>query len=81
MSEGRSTPGRNQIAADESGDESKLVTFGELFDVKLGGVTGDSDYFLLTESRRRQLRLPERVCTPVLTRAKQLIHSPVLRSD
>jgi hypothetical protein len=51
---------------------SSEVTFADLFDVKLGGVTGDSHYFLLTETRRRELQLPERACTPVVSRAAQL---------
>jgi adenine-specific DNA-methyltransferase len=51
---------------------SSAVMFGSLFDVKLGGVTGDSHYFLLTDARRRELELPERVCTPVVSKAGQL---------
>jgi adenine-specific DNA-methyltransferase len=56
---------------------SSETILGDLFDVKLGGVTGDSDYFLLTDARRRELHLPARVCTPVVSKAGQLEASTI----
>ena len=46
---------------------------GDLISVRLGTVTGDSSYFLLTESRRQELQLPISAVRPVLSRAKHLI--------
>ncbi len=45
---------------------------GDIIDVRLGGVTGDSKYFLMTEDQRLERLIPEEACQPVLTRAKQL---------
>jgi adenine-specific DNA-methyltransferase len=45
---------------------------GDLLNIRLGIVTGDSSYFLLSESRRRELRLPIAAVKPVLSRAKHL---------
>jgi hypothetical protein len=58
-----------------------ITTFGDLFDIKLGGVTGDSRYFLLTEDRRRELGLPERICTPVISKASHLQTPAIYRTD
>jgi len=53
---------------------------GDLFDVRLGGVTGDAQYFLLTDLQRCEFRLPERTCTPVLSKASQLTAALVTKS-
>lgn len=44
--------------------------------IGLGGVTGDSKYFLLSDEKRQELGLPRQALRPVLSRAKHLI-SPV----
>jgi hypothetical protein len=49
----------------------------DLISIRLGTVTGDSSYFLLSESRRRELRLPLAAVKPVVSRAKHLI-SPII---
>lgn len=41
--------------------------------IRLGIVTGDTSYFLLTEQRRRELRLPLGSVQPVLSRARHLV--------
>jgi adenine-specific DNA-methyltransferase len=43
-----------------------------VFHVRLGGVTGDAGFFLLTESKRKELGIPRRACRPVLSKAKHL---------
>ena len=43
-----------------------------LFQVRLGAVTGDAKYFLLSEKRRQELGLPLSSVVPVVTRAKHL---------
>jgi adenine-specific DNA-methyltransferase len=45
---------------------------GSICSIVLGGVTGDADYFLLTESERRKLGLPITSVRPVVTRARHL---------
>jgi hypothetical protein len=38
----------------------------------IGAVTGDVEYFLLTDERRKELRIPVEACRPVLSRARHL---------
>ena len=45
----------------------------EIMDVRIGAVTGDSGYFLLTEAERIESGLPRSSVRPVLTRCRQLI--------
>ena len=44
--------------------------------IRLGGVTGHASFFLMTEERRRTLRLPTVACTPVLSKARHLRFAP-----
>ena len=53
---------------------------GDLFQVRLGAVTGDANFFLLTEERRQELDLPESCLTPVVTRARHLTASSIRKS-
>lgn len=48
-------------------------TLADIVDLRLGGVTGDADYFLLTERRRNELGLPINAMRPVLSKASHLI--------
>lgn len=50
----------------------KTLSFNEVADVRLGGVTGDSKFFLLTEKERELHNLPTQACTPVISRARHL---------
>jgi adenine-specific DNA-methyltransferase len=49
-----------------------VIRFGDVARVRIGGVTGDSTYFLLTERQRAHLGLPHADVRPVLTRARHL---------
>jgi adenine-specific DNA-methyltransferase len=62
-------PRANSQSAQDCG---KLVRFGDICQVRIGGVTGDVDYFLMTEVRRRSLGLNRDHVLPVLTRARHL---------
>jgi adenine-specific DNA-methyltransferase len=42
---------------------------GELIDIPIGAVCGDARYFLLTETERRERKLPVSACVPVLSRS------------
>ncbi len=48
------------------------ATFGDLATIRVGGVTGDAGFFLLTESKRKAAGLPLQACTPVLSRSRHL---------
>jgi adenine-specific DNA-methyltransferase len=53
---------------------------GDLFQVRLGAVTGDANYFLLTEERRHELGLPESCLIPVVTGARHLTAPSIRKS-
>lgn len=54
---------------------------GDVLDIRLGGVTGDADYFLLTEAERIERRLPVESVRPVLSKARHLIAGQITRSE
>ena len=45
---------------------------GDLIEIPIGAVTGDSKFFLLTNAERLSRGLPSAACVPVLTRAAHL---------
>jgi adenine-specific DNA-methyltransferase len=45
----------------------------DILDIRLGGVTGDSEYFLLTERKRLRLGLPVGCLRPVVSKARHLV--------
>jgi adenine-specific DNA-methyltransferase len=61
-------------AAAEPGLQPKTrhTKLGELVKIRIGAVTGDSGYFLLTEQERRNRNIPVRCCVKVLTRSSHL---------
>lgn len=48
------------------------IALGQVLEIRLGGVTGDSHYFLLTEEERKARKLPEEAFVPVLSKAQHL---------
>jgi hypothetical protein len=48
------------------------TTLGDVATIRLGGVTGDARFFLLTESERKAAALPSQACMPVLSRSRHL---------
>ncbi len=52
--------------------ERQVRRFDEAFDLKIGAVTGDAHYFLLTEQERSAHGLPIEALRPCLTRARHL---------
>jgi adenine-specific DNA-methyltransferase len=62
-----------------TGCVTKKILLGSLCNIRIGAVTGDSDYFLLTEDERLASRLPEKACVPVLSRARHLFHPYITR--
>jgi hypothetical protein len=51
------------------------VSVGDILEVRLGGVTGDADFFLLTETERCARRLPVVCLRPVLSKARHLVRA------
>lgn len=64
-----------------SKETPQSVSLGDVCDVRIGCVTGDSDYFLMNEERRKTLQLPAKALIPVLTRARHLLKARTGRGD
>lgn len=58
-----------------------LVRFGDIARVRIGAVTGETAYFLFTESQRIKADLSPADMRPVLTRARHLTAATVTRAD
>jgi hypothetical protein len=56
------------------------VELGEVLEVGLGCVTGDSRFFLLSEEERKRKGLPISACRPVLAKARHLIAAHIDRA-
>lgn len=62
-----------RLCRPHGGRQNHNVTrFGDVMTVHLGGVTGDADFFVLTEKKRRGLALPVKSVRPVVSRARHL---------
>ena len=61
--------------------QSLLTPFSELFTVRIGCVTGDVNYFLLTESERIRHDLPPGSLRPVLSRARHLTTAQMTKAQ
>jgi len=48
------------------------VSIGKIATIRIGAVTGDASYFLLSESQRKSRRIPRSVCVSVLSRSRHL---------
>jgi len=57
------------------------VLLKDVIDIRLGGVTGDTSYFLLTEIERKRLRLPIAAVKPVVTKSVHLTSSVLTDSE
>lgn len=59
---------------------SKHVMLRDVMNIGIGAVTGDSDYFLLSESQRLKHGLPKSALRPVVSRARHL-QCPTITRD
>lgn len=57
------------------------VPLSEVMDVRLGGVTGDSAYFVISESQRRKHGLPRSAVQPILSRSRHVCSSMIGERD
>lgn len=62
-------------------DSRAKLTVGDVMQIRLGGVTGDAGYFLLSDDDRRRNDLPSAACRPVISRAHHLSHGVISESD
>jgi hypothetical protein len=58
-----------------------VVPWSDLFDLRVGAVTGDNARFVLTDEQRKEFKLPERACLPMVTRARHIRTADIDRSD
>jgi hypothetical protein len=66
------SPKERLIVRAQNVDRAKSRAFSDIFSIRIGCVTGDASYFLLTEEERRSHGLPLSSVVPVVTRARQL---------
>jgi adenine-specific DNA-methyltransferase len=60
---------------------AKFRRFGEIAQVRIGAVTGDARYFLMTEKDRRARRLPKSSCVPVVSRGRHLFTAALTKRE
>lgn len=70
-------PQRADRCPASSRKKSDRIAIGDLAKIQIGAVTGDASYFLLSETKRKDLRLPRSACVPVLSRSKH-VGEPIL---
>ena len=59
----------------------RTTTLGRVATVRIGAVTGDADFFLLTESDRTEKGIPVSACVPVVSRSKHLATAVIGRAE
>ena len=57
--------------------ENDQVRMGQIAEVKIGAVTGDAHFFLLTERQRLALGLPLSAVRPILSKSDQIVKSEI----
>ncbi len=60
---------------------ASTVTLNSIAKIRLGGVTGDASYFLMSERKRQALELPSAALTPVVSKAKHLRFASLNRKE
>jgi adenine-specific DNA-methyltransferase len=54
-----------------------MAKASDVFEVRLGGVTGDADYFVMSESERKSNCLPKSAMRPALSRSKHVTEAVI----
>ena len=57
------------------------VRLREIAEIRIGAVTGDASYFLLSDDRRRSLGLPAGACRPILSRSRHLAAAAIGKGE
>lgn len=63
------------------GKATEYCKLGDIVDIRLGGVTGDAAFFLLTDQERQDLELPQAALKPVLTKARHLCSARITKEE
>jgi hypothetical protein len=71
------TPPERIVAKAPIVQRAKTKAFSDVFSLRIGCVTGDASYFLLTEEERMKHRLPFSAMQPVVSRAKHLVDAQI----
>lgn len=58
-------------------EKESWSTVRDVMDIRLGAVTGDSKYFVVSEETRKKYRLPLKSCRPVIGRAHHLLSGKI----
>jgi len=53
----------------------------DVLEIRLGGVTGDASFFLLSDAERSSLALPTKACRPILSKASHLMGAEIADED
>ena len=69
-----------EVNAESEASDNLTCSLRDVLSVSIGAVTGDARYFLLTEAKRRENRLPISAFVPVVSRARHLT-SPQVTSE
>jgi adenine-specific DNA-methyltransferase len=56
---------------------TRTTCLGNIVQIRIGGVTGNADYFLLTEAKRKSKHLPLGSVRPVLSKARHLVSARI----
>ncbi|MEI9954137.1 MAG: hypothetical protein WDO74_35700 [Pseudomonadota bacterium] len=76
---GRSPSATSMVRRLARAPRTKLL--GDLIDIRIGAVTGDARYFLLTEAERLEHGLPRSAMRPVVTRSRHLVAACLTESS
>jgi adenine-specific DNA-methyltransferase len=72
----------SEASRDQTRQHSEEGTpLGKVLELRLGGVTGDSRYFVLSEEDRKRHRLPKRTCLPVVSKSRHLTRGVITFKD
>ena len=83
---GRGPSSRRSSASSRIQSKSQTPSAARLavrnvMEIRLGGVTGDAKYFVMSEDERCKHRIPVSACRPVISRAHHLTHGAITESD
>ena len=67
----------SQMRCQDVSLESDEVRMGQIAEIRIGAVTGDAHFFLLSESRREELGLPRSAVRPILSKAEHIVKSEI----
>lgn len=71
-------PGTSLDANPPAGRSGTLLR--DLATIRIGAVTGDAEYFLISEATRRKFDLPASACRPTLSRSRHLTSASISRA-